>query len=143
MKDLNALAQECFNTARVKGWWPGVPAPGSDPDHPTLDPFYEMEPSARMALVMGSRNMGEMIALVHSEASEALEDWRTHKNPSDLHTIHHEATGKPVGFAIELADILIRVLDMAAAYGIDLVAAVEEKMVYNRTRPERHGGKRA
>lgn len=49
------------------------------------------------------------------------------------------ADAKPVGFASELADIIIRTLDMAGAYGIDIERAVREKIVYNATRPAKHG----
>ena len=50
---------------------------------------------------------------------------------------------KPEGFPIELADILIRVFDLAEAWDIDLEAALQEKMAYNETRAYRHGGKYA
>jgi len=42
----------------------------------------------------------------------------------------------------ELADIVIRVYDLAGALGIDLDAAIEVKHQYNVGRPYRHGGKR-
>ena len=48
--------------------------------------------------------------------------------------------GKPEGFPAELADLLIRVGDLAAALGIDLDFEVRRKMAYNETRPYRHGG---
>jgi len=50
---------------------------------------------------------------------------------------------KPVGFAVELADTLIRICDLAESAGIDLNAALKIKMNYNATRPWRHGGKLA
>lgn len=50
------------------------------------------------------------------------------------------AIGTPE-YASELADIVIRVADTAAADGVDLQAAVEEKMQQNATRPRMHGGK--
>ena len=121
------------------------------------------------------------IALIHSEASEALEDyrdgnplkgvWYQYRLPEGLsgailqgekpgvlapvfvdgmgesHAITpHLAASvgmnvKPMGFAVELADILIRVGDLAGFLGIDLDEAVRLKMAYNRTRPHRHGGK--
>lgn len=90
----------------------------------------------------GKRNIGELISLVHSELSEALEDWRN----GDMETAY-EATGsgaqKPVGFASEMADVVIRVGDLCAYLGIDLERAIEEKMAFNTTRPYRHGNKRA
>jgi NTP pyrophosphatase (non-canonical NTP hydrolase) len=46
---------------------------------------------------------------------------------------------KPVGFWSELADIVIRVGDLAGQLGIDLDWAVRQKMAYNETRPYKHG----
>ena len=85
------------------------------------------------------RNVGELLALIHSEVSEALEEWRIDE---DLAVIRMEGD-KPVGFAVELADTLIRICDLAESAGIDLNAALQIKMAYNATRPWRHGGKRA
>lgn len=72
------------------------------------------------------RNKGEMIALMHSELSEALEGVR--KNLKDEKLPHRSAE------EVELADLLIRVFDYAGAYGIDLDGAVAEKRAYNKTR---------
>lgn len=84
------------------------------------------------------RTTGDMIALCHSELSEALEVLR---DPNMALTTIIKVGGKPEGFPIELADLLIRVADMAELYGIDLEEAIHVKMEYNRTRPYRHGGK--
>jgi NTP pyrophosphatase (non-canonical NTP hydrolase) len=48
-----------------------------------------------------------------------------------------------VGFPSELADIVIRVADLAGALGIDLAEAIRIKLAFNRTRTHRHGGKKA
>lgn len=47
--------------------------------------------------------------------------------------------GKPEGVASELADIIIRTLDAAAAWGIDIEKAVQLKVAYNETREILHG----
>jgi NTP pyrophosphatase (non-canonical NTP hydrolase) len=39
----------------------------------------------------------------------------------------------------ELADIIIRVADLAGRLGIDLDVEIEKKMAFNRTRPKMHG----
>lgn len=48
--------------------------------------------------------------------------------------------GKPEGVFVELADAIIRILDLAGACGVDIEALVEEKHNYNK-RPFRHGNK--
>ena len=180
--DLKALQKEAHAIAKEKGWWDE------------------------------GRTFGDLIALVHSELSEALEAYRL--NPNSVGPIYWHNVGTkrpPCGVAIELADVVIRVADMAehyhwaldaapipepeewtefspaksfgdwiglchihasdaliaawmpperftsprvslnlvvrtvqrmaAHYGIDLDAAIEAKMEYNRTRSYRHGGK--
>lgn len=88
-----------------------------------------------------SNTIPEQIANMHSELSEAWEEWRT-TNPGDLHVIRMES-GKPEGFAVELADCLIRILDTMERLDVDVDECVKIKMTYNATRPHRHGGKRA
>lgn len=80
----------------------------------------------------------EKLALIHSEVSEALEAWRI-----DDIEIRIEDSGKPEGFAVELADAIIRILDLTMSMGLNMDEAVRVKMEYNKTRPFRHGGKRA
>lgn len=80
--------------------------------------------------------MGEDIALIHSEASEALEDIR---DGNMLPSVDEKL--KPIGLPSELADIIIRVVGFARKHNIDLADAVVRKMLYNETRPHKHGGK--
>ena len=174
--DLKALQREAHAIAKEHGWWDT------------------------------ERTFGDLIALVHSELSEALEAYRV----CGIVDCPHEHT-EGAGVASELANVVIRVADtaehyhwdldavsipepeewmefsppksfgdwiglchihasdalvkacipperfqtpsvslnlvirtvqrMAAHYGIDLDAAIEAKMEYNKTRPYRHGGK--
>ncbi|MCK9479771.1 MAG: hypothetical protein M0R40_09800 [Firmicutes bacterium] len=78
----------------------------------------------------------EQVALIHSEASEALEAWRN-KEPQSW----TDETGKPQGVGSEYADIVIRVCHYSALLGIDLQAEILRKMDYNEKREHRHGNK--
>jgi len=80
---------------------------------------------------------GDLIALAHSELSEALEAYREHGLAAGM-----SDGGKPEGVASELADTVIRIADMCGALGIDLEAAIVAKVKHNAGRPYRHGGKR-
>ena len=93
----------------------------------------------------------EDVALMHSELSELLEDFRAGKlahvmtyvlNGVEVKT--REVGGelaKPCGIPSELADVIIRVLHFSGKHGVDIEKAVIEKMAYNNTRPFKHGGK--
>ncbi|MFA5144661.1 MAG: hypothetical protein WC723_01450 [Candidatus Omnitrophota bacterium] len=96
-QSINDFIKECHRIAKEKGWW-------------------EEE-----------RNEGELIALMHSELSEALEAMRNR---------HAEAA-----IAEELADCCIRIFDYCGAKNIDLEGALLKKIEYNKTRPYRHGKK--
>lgn len=91
------------------------------------------------------------IANLHGEVSEAWEAWRRWglDDPTPRVRAAFDAVSledqpvKPEGVGSEFADIFIRLLDNCATYGIDLRAEYERKIAYNRSRPVKHGGKRA
>lgn len=74
------------------------------------------------------RNKGELLCLIHSEISEALEGER--KNLMDDKLPHRKMA------EVELADAIIRILDYAAGFGYDLQGAFTEKMAFNATRED-------
>jgi NTP pyrophosphatase (non-canonical NTP hydrolase) len=83
------------------------------------------------------RNIPEALALIHSEISEALEEYRKDENPE--FTYYRESDGKPEGFGFELADAIIRIFDLAEGYGLELEHLIREKLEFNRSRPTKHG----
>lgn len=86
------------------------------------------------------RNFGEVVALMHSELSEALEADR--KNLMDDKLPYRR------GIEVEFADCCIRIFDTAAALGLDLAGAIIEKNRINQSRADHKlearaaGGKR-
>jgi predicted HAD superfamily Cof-like phosphohydrolase len=82
------------------------------------------------------RTFGEIVALCHSELSEALEEYRDGKPALYIEN------NKPEGTAVEMADCLIRILDWFGHEGIDPENIVGIKHQYNLGRSRRHGGKR-
>lgn len=78
------------------------------------------------------RDDGASLALIHSEISETLEALR-HGNPPD------DKIPEFSGAEAELADTIIRIMDLAEARGWDVAAAVVAKAKFNRSRPRLHG----
>lgn len=82
--------------------------------------------------------LGNMVANLHTEISEA---WEEYRNGHLVGEVYSSPNGKPEGFGVELADLIIRILHICALYNIDIDDLVAQKMAYNETRPYRHGGK--
>lgn len=134
---LNELAKEIHENAVAHGWW----------DEP--------------------RNLLEIVALCHSELSEAVEEYRAgrpdewractapelscdcmSKDGSHICTlldelgemeVCYDMSKKPEGVAVEMVDCIIRILDWFGKEGLDVDRIIREKHEYNKGRPYKHG----
>lgn len=102
---INQIRDLCHNQSRAGGWWN---------DLATGAPIQ--------------RNVGEMLALIHSEISEALEGHR--KNLNDDHLPHRKM------IEVEMADAVIRIMDFCGGLGLDIGGALIEKLNYNAHRED-------
>lgn len=105
-KGINEWAEEIHDNSKKHGWW----------DEP--------------------RSLAEIVALCHSELSEAVEEYRAGRP-----LVWTGEDGKPEGIAIEMADCLIRILDWFGHEGLNPDEIVRLKMDYNKGRPYKHGKK--
>lgn len=126
--DISRFQEECFQTAADHGWWPTkeVDVSGAESDTAVMVKRLDLH----------QVNIPEKLALMHSEISEALEHFRA----GNMEMFLDE--GKPDGFWIELGDCIIRILDLAGAYNVDMEYMLRLKADYNKTRPYRHGDKK-
>jgi len=119
---VNELVAACHGASTAAGWWTHK-ASGLDLRGVVRGDY----PAATYAL-MGGALVAQKLCLVHSEISEAMEAHR--KGLMD------DKLPNRKGIEVELADAVIRIADLAGALGLDLGAALVEKMEFNAIRPD-------
>ena len=101
---LNECAKDCHEAAVKGGWW------------------HDSEGKKK------DRNVGELLCLIHSEISEAMEGAR--KGLMDTNLKHKSM------MEVELADAIIRIFDLAESKNFNLGQTIYEKLEYNRSRAD-------
>jgi len=101
---LNQCAKDCHAAAVKGGWWHDSNGKKKD------------------------RNVGELLCLIHSEISEAMEGAR--KDLMDTHLKHRSM------MEVELADAIIRIFDLAESRNFNLGETIYEKLEYNKNRAD-------
>lgn len=159
---LGAMGAVFHKTAKIKGWWddPQRAAAAQTISDEVIAQLEEwgtfISPndyrraavrqiiSQEVALAWPARNVGELMMLLVSEVAEAFEEYRS-GHFDEIYYVDQsiDQPSKPEGGAIELADLIIRLTEMAAQRGMNLDEAVRIKASYNETRSHRHGGKLA
>ena len=104
IKGVNGCAKDCHEAAVKGGWWHDDRGKKKD------------------------RNVGELLCLIHSEISEAMEGAR--KGLMDTHLKHKSM------MEVELADAIIRIFDLAESKNFNLGQTIYEKLEYNRSRAD-------
>lgn len=151
---IEEMQKQVHLLAREKGWWPLFNWGQNRIEEMQKDianPEYDKDKKINFSEV----NISEKLMLISDELSEAHEHYR---GPDGIttwfiddaqrkalyngdHSFAQEGR-KPDGFWIELADAIIRILDLAGAYDIDMEDLIKLKHAYNKTRPYRHGNKK-
>lgn len=103
--EINNLKETCYNDSKNAGW------------HTDL-----------ITGELKDRNKAEMICLIHSELSEAMEGER--KGLMDDHLPH-----RPMA-EVEMADAVIRIMDYCGRWNYDISGAIKEKLEYNKNRAD-------
>lgn len=116
MNSITDLQKDIHDSNTVAGWWTD------------LETGINLANEARKGTRLGKAIVAEKLCLIHSEVSEAMEGAR--KNLPDDKLPH-----RPM-IEVELADAVIRILDLCGVLELDIDGAINEKRTYNSKRED-------
>jgi NTP pyrophosphatase (non-canonical NTP hydrolase) len=155
---INEFALKANETAHKKGWWSNarqfdgvlmlIVSEASEAleewrNNHKEDEGYWSLPKYRPAIEALPEGLRETAATIEEMPDDGIDIVDENFNQDEIQALAMEGFLKPEGIPSELADIVIRVMDCAVEYGIDLEDEITLKMAYNATRPHKHGGKRS
>lgn len=128
---LNSLCRNIHEVNVEMGWWKNTKYISQiaiiEKSNLTWDEKKELADALGISQT-SDRNVGELLCLVHSEISEAMEGFR--KNLMDDKLKDRKM------FDVELADAVIRIFDICGKYNIPLGTIIAEKVTYNTVRED-------
>jgi hypothetical protein len=114
------LTEQCHGLAKACGWWNSL-LTGQDQTCCYVEDILPLN-------AIPPRNIGELLCLVHSEISEAMEGAR--KGLMD------DKLPNRTMLEVELADAVIRIFDLGGGMKLDVAGAIADKLRYNASRAD-------
>lgn len=134
---LTFLSKEIYEANKAKGFWPELHTRGDLTCLQEIQVYNSDTKETYLGLgLLPVRNIGEALMLCVTELSEALEIFRKHELSAESNVLPGHCH-----FTEELADTIIRLLDIAGGLELSIGETLMKKLEYNKTRPHKHGKK--